>query len=222
MKISIKSILVICIGFWGCIISSSAFSLTADDLKRGSSEAEQQLQDELTQLQKVAPDLFTDRQVSSFANFGPSFKDADLLLLATEICDYDLDTLYQKFPVLSYIYNPIFLGDLDQDGEKEILCVPDLEPSNTYLFIFKQGEDKIEAYQRVFDIYRMKISVHELSNHEKQIIGRSEGERRVQIKGTNELVTVEWVREMILRFTGSDIEIVRPLMVVDEQVVLDD
>lgn len=199
-----------------------ASQVTLDEIKKGHPGASDQLQVEINKLRAIKPVMFEEREISDFNNFGPSLKNADIFFLAVELCTYDLATLQREFPALSYIYHPVFLGDLNNDGEDEVLTVSDMEPSVTDIVIFQQEDKNINMYQKVIEVYRMDVFVHEMPDNEKQIIGRSRGERRVQVKGTNELVTLEYVREMILRFTGSEIEIVRPLMVVDEQVVLDD
>jgi hypothetical protein len=186
-------------------------------------EARELLKQEIEKLRAATPVLFKERQVDKFVHvFAPLRSEADLLYCAAELSNYDLDKLHKEFPVFSYIYNPVFIGDLDGDEENEILCVPDLEPSDTYLFIFKQEKDTITLYQKIIDVYRMQITVQELPNGEQQIVARSEDERRIPIKGTNDLLTLEYAREMVLKFTGDAIEEVRPLMIVDERIVLDE
>ncbi|MBN1548591.1 MAG: hypothetical protein JW902_18225 [Syntrophaceae bacterium] len=223
MKKQVLQWIMVCFVIGWNAYSTSVFTQTLEEFKQASSyEKEQQFRAEIERLRSLFPEHFVGRSVDAFKNSGPSLILADLFFLTIDVCEYDLPTLHREFPAFSAIYQPVYLGDLNNDGQNEALTVSDMEPAVTDIVIFQQHADSIDIYEQVIDVYRMNVTVKELPSGEKHIVARSEEERRIPIKGTNNLLTLEYAREIVLHFTGEAFEEVRPLMIVDERIVLDE
>ena len=112
--------LIVCVSLWNVVIlDTPGFSASPREEVR---RQEEQLKSEIARLQQAKPLLFAHRQIDKvLEDFSPTGAEADLLLLAAELCGNNLTKLQQEFPMLCSIYQPVFIGDLDQDGEAEVL-----------------------------------------------------------------------------------------------------
>ena len=214
------------IGMWIVLFMMGSIVCYASSLPtvktRSLDEWEQQFQRELDRLQRLNPTIFIERQFDTWEQTGPSQKDADIVLWAIEhVCANDLQCLYEEFPALSVIYQPIFWGDLDDDGKQELLCATDSVTDYTILFIYKNTEHGIAGYRHNFDWLHVNVSIRQKTIHEQHIIARKESKDCVRVENSQQKVTYKTVNEMELRFTGSEIKIVEPFQEIDRMIVLD-
>lgn len=170
---------------------------------------------EILTIRERQPALFDNKSNVVYENFGPSNTNADILFAATIISDCDLDLLREKFPELSEKYRPIFVGDLDGDGECEIL----IDRSNvwgadiTELVVFKKIIGAVSAYSIKIPRDLMTIRV-EVNDSVKSITASKLSKKSiVDDNGLDKTIFV--AERIVMRFTGSSLEVVIPLSVVN-------
>lgn len=199
---------------------------TGEMLQQEQQAFENELQRELNQLKAAKPELFKNRDLTPFIRGSVATKrEADLLFLAAELCHYELDKLCQTFPGFCTIYTPIFIGDMDHDHDNEIVVLgfTQLRFDNmTEIVLFEKEESTIAIYSQSIPRIGMDVSVTSLSDGELYIVAEVLGKRVIEIVGKNRLATILFTEDTVLRFTGTAIEVVNPLRVVDEKVMLDE
>ncbi len=223
----IKNIIVrLCIltslGFGILYGQASSTQLTIDDLERGHPDAKHQLEQELQFLQAHYPKELAGRQFEKLLNvFSPIGTEADLLFLAAKVCEYQVEKFYQQFPALSYIYEPIFLGDLDYDGEKEVLCHRTITNTAELVVFYKDQQKIVQEISHKFAL-RLILSIQQSPNGYSQIVGRFTGSRRLPVKDRKQMGTLEYIKETIWRFSKGELEEIQPFMTIHEEIVLDE
>ncbi len=147
----------------------------------------------------------------------PTPSQLDILFSAIRYCRNDLGKMQNEFPELFAIFRPAVLDDLDDDSELEVVMnLSGYKGDSTWIWI---AEPYAGAY-RYFeyeDQYRMVTEV--ISTKEKEIVLRRPGSKNIPIKGTNNLVTIEFVLQTVLKFTGKAIEVLKPYEVLNERLV---
>lgn len=216
--------LIVCVSLWNVVIlDTPGFSASPREEVR---RQEEQLKSEIARLQQAKPLLFAHRQIDKvLEDFSPTGAEADLLLLAAELCGNNLTKLQQEFPMLCSIYQPVFIGDLDQDGEAEVLIDRSSvrESDVTELVIFQHEGEAVGEHakiipQRHVDI---EIDVRPEDNGRDVIVLSLRVYRLLPIEETNKMATLVTLQQMLLRFTGKEIEEISPFKVVYEGIELD-
>ena len=113
--------------------------------------------------------------------------------------------------------------DHDHDNEIVVLGFTQLRFDNmTEIVLFEKEESTIAIYSQSIPRIGMDVSVTSLSDGELYIVAEVLGKRVIEIVGKNRLATILFTEDTVLRFTGTAIEVVNPLRVVDEKVMLDE
>ncbi|PIE35219.1 hypothetical protein CSA56_05120 [candidate division KSB3 bacterium] len=218
--------------FINCFVAMSAY---AEEEKANSALTESEtkifVQQEITRLRTEEPSWFhgwqVDKQLEEFIeNSGPSTQGHILLCAAAEHVQYDLEKFQQAFPGLHSVYDITFLGDFDQDNAPEIFSVFHLTGKHVYLSVLRCGEHgNIALYNHeVISEYGhwLDISVRKLPDGEVHIIGQVTTQGLVPVKGDlNREVQLEKLYEMELRFTGTAFEVVEPLRLMKQWLLME-
>lgn len=184
--------------------------LTPDEIK----ELEH-MRPEIEKLQVFKPHFFKDREVRPYRLTDEG---AEYLFLALEFCGGNAERLEQEFEVLYHFFTRhsrseeelLILGDLDGDGEAEVLVDTSTLLGGTEFFVFNKVEAGARAHRELMHDLNMHISVEQAKDGGKEIVLRSfEDEDFVEVleEGVGRKVSFRGV----YRFTGEDIEEVSPV-----------
>ena len=221
-KLVLAIIIIVSMGL--CVGATPPSSSTTQ--QKNIRQRRDQLKNEIERLQHANPSFFINRQSDKLVEvFSPIGTEAYLLLLAAKLCEYELDTLQREFPMLCYIYQPIFLGDLDDDGEIEVLTDrSSVHEDFTELVIFQQEGETFGEYAKVIHRRPLKISVRTVSDDLHQIVATAQESRPLPIMGrdTHKTVTLVTIKQMLLQFTGNEIKEISPFKVVYEGIKFDE
>jgi hypothetical protein len=177
------------------------------------------LTDEINRLKAYEPDLFQQRE--AIHELLPNENYFDILFLATRYCKNDLQILKQEFPVIYTVFHPSIIEDLDSDGTEELVINLSgyLSGDSTWFQVLKNQNENFEVFEYQIEGPMMDV-IPGTYERKKNIILTRTGVRKIQIKGKNELISLEYIEEMVLGFNGKTIEVVSPRRIVHEQVII--
>ena len=203
-----KHIIIVCCVFVAILGNILTFSYATDKELVGDYPELLRLKEFDTTLElNMPPDISKD-------DMFPTPSQLNILFTAIRYCRNDLGKMQDEFPDLFAIFRPEVLDDLDDDDELEVVMnLSGYKGDSTWIWI---AEPYAGAY-RYFeyeDQHRMVTEV--IITKEKEIVLRRPGSKNIPIKGTNNLVTIEFVLQTVIKFTGKTIEVIRPYEIVDE------
>lgn len=194
-------------------------------------EAKTFVQQEIMLLRTEELSWFHDRQVDKqvedfIENLGPFAKEHIFLCAAAEHVHYDLEKFQSTFPGLHYVYNITFLGDIDQNRSPEIFSVFHLTGKHVYLFVVRceeQGNVGFYKHEVISEYgHWLDISVRKLPDGEVRIIRQVTIQGLVPVKGDlNREVQLEKFYQMELRFTGTAFEVVEPMRLMKQWLLME-
>jgi hypothetical protein len=203
-----KHIIIVCCVFVVILGNIPTFSYAIDKELLGDYPELLRLKEFDSTLElNMPPDISKDEMF-------PTPSQLNILFTAIRYCRNDLGKMQDEFPDLFAIFRPEALDNLDDDDELEVVMnLSGYKGDSTWIWI---AEPYAGAYRYVEyeDQHRMVTEV--IITKEKEIVLRRPGSKNIPIKGTNNLVTIEFVLQTVIKFTGKTIEVIRPYEIVDE------
>jgi hypothetical protein len=235
MKVKVKQIFgIIFLVIVNMFVSIQAYgqAMIGDTLYIGEarlsrSEAQERFRQEVERLKAEASEMLPAttyeriiEQVSLFGDGG-----GELLFAAANITQNNLDEFHREFPILAAITELKFIGDVDADGTNEIVGSWSYESQERQFYVFKQkavGVIRYE-YKMITELGRWQsLSVRTTPDGDVLLVGRAIVAGHLPVKGDrSRSVEYESLYETDIRFTGMTFELVTPMHLVKQEVILD-
>lgn len=173
---------------------------------------------ELVKLQAFDPTLMIDIPKSlAEGDMFPTPNQLNILFTALRYCQNDLTQMQREFPDLTAIFVPQVIDDLDNDGELEVVMnLSGYEGDSTWIWIAEPHE---KAFRYVEYKEECPLVTEIRVTHDYKVLLRRPGSKNIPKQGTNDLVTIEFVYQTMLKYTGEVIEVLHSCETIEESLV---
>jgi hypothetical protein len=202
--------------------------LQVGDIRLSRTEVQKRFRQEIERLKTEAPErlpiLSYEYLIEQVTLFGDGGK--ELLFAAADIAHHNLDEFRREFPVLAAIAELKFIGDVDADDMDEIVGSLSYESREWDIYVFKQKAVGVIRYEHKLTTefgQLLSVDVQTTSNGEVRLVGRTIVAGHLPVKGDrSRRVEYESLYETEIRFTGMRFEIITPMQLIKQEVILDE